>query len=422
MYFRNRFTRRVLRNVLIPTVLIVLIMFGSVMYFDVDTDTIIRNISRPGAELGSMQNQSQTKPEVPQPEVPQPEVQQPEVAQLYNDGRGNDIILSLVRNEELTGMLRSITQLEERFNKRFQYDWWFMNDKPFTQEFIDATTEKVSGRTKYITIPEQFWSYPENIDREKAKEEMEKMSKEGISYGSSESYRFMCRFNSGLFYKLPELEHIEHYWRVEPYVKFKCDINYDVFQYMRNNNKLYGFSMSLGEDHRTIPTLWEHTYEYFFQLHPELVSPHNNLDFISDDNGTTYNGCHFWSNFEIANLKIFRDPSYGYESYFQYLDSKGGFFYERWGDAPVHTLAFSLLLDADQLHFVPNTGYAHNPNQDCPRDEPLHEALKCSCSPSRDFTWHRWSCVPKFFDVHHLPRPDTMAHVREHYSYLVEGQ
>ncbi len=133
---------------LIPTVLIVLIMFGSVMYFDVDTDTIIRNISRPGAELGSMQNQSQTKPEVPQPEVAQPEV-----TQLYNDGRGNDIILSLVRNEELTGMLRSITQLEERFNKRFHYDWWFMNDKPFTQEFIDATTEKVSGRTKYITIP-----------------------------------------------------------------------------------------------------------------------------------------------------------------------------------------------------------------------------------------------------------------------------
>lgn len=341
------------------------------------------------------------------------------VEKIYTDDRGNDIILSLVRNEELDGMLQSIRQFERRFNKKYHYDWWFVNDKKFTEEFINGTSNEVSGNVKYITLPKEFFDYPDNIDRGKAAKVREEMGKKKIAYGASESYRFMCRFNSGLFYKLPELANVEYYWRVEPYVKFGCDINYDVFQHMRQNDKLYGFAMAMGEDQKTIPTLWEHTYKYFFEMHPELVSKRNNFKFISDDDGATYNGCHFWTNFEIAHLKIFKDPSYGYESYFQYLDSLGGFFYERWGDAPVHTLAFSLLLDVDQIHFVPDTGYAHNPNQDCPRDNPLKEILRCNCQASKDFTWHRWSCVSKFFDVNGLQRPDTLSQVKKHYSYLL---
>lgn len=30
--------------------------------------------------------------------------------------------------------------------------------------------------------------------------------------------------------------------------------------------------------------------------------------------------------------------SKAYSDFFDFLDSKGGFFYERWGDAPVHSI------------------------------------------------------------------------------------
>jgi alpha 1,2-mannosyltransferase len=46
--------------------------------------------------------------------------------------------------------------------------------------------------------------------------------------------------------------------------------------------------------------------------------------------------CHYWSNFEIADLRWFRSPEY--IAYFDYLDKVGGFYYERWGDAPVCVL------------------------------------------------------------------------------------
>ena len=44
--------------------------------------------------------------------------------------------------------------------------------------------------------------------------------------------------------------------------------------------------------------------------------------------------------------------SQAYEEYFRYLDQTGGFFYERWGDAPVHSLGAVMLLNSSQVRLV----------------------------------------------------------------------
>ena len=114
--------------------------------------------------------------------------------------------------------------------------------------------------------------------------------------------------------------------------------NSDPFTFMRNNKKVYGFVMSMYEFAATIPTLWERTWE-FIEKHPHVMSANNSVDFLVDERGSNqYNLCHFWSNFEIASLEFYRSETY--TKYFEFLDSTGGFFYERWGDAPVHSLAF----------------------------------------------------------------------------------
>lgn len=75
--------------------------------------------------------------------------------------------------------------------------------------------------------------------------------------------------------------------------------------------------------------------------------------------GVEYNNCHFWSNFEIADLNFWRGEAY--RKYFTFLDQKGGFYYERWGDAPVHSIAAALFLPKDQIHFFSDVGYKHDP-------------------------------------------------------------
>ena len=41
-----------------------------------------------------------------------------------------------------------------------------------------------------------------------------------------------------------------------------------------------------------------------------------------------------------------------YEEYFRYLDQTGGFFYERWGDAPVHSLGAVMLLNSTEVRRI----------------------------------------------------------------------
>lgn len=44
-------------------------------------------------------------------------------------------LISLVRNEELDGILQSMRQLEFHWNRRYRYPWVFFNERPFSEEF-----------------------------------------------------------------------------------------------------------------------------------------------------------------------------------------------------------------------------------------------------------------------------------------------
>jgi hypothetical protein len=209
-----------------------------------------------------------------------------------------------------------------------------------------------SGPVEYVQIPKEHWSIPETLNKTRIDNGMKKLKKEGVIYGGSLSYRHMCRFNSGFFFRQEALKKYDWYWRVEPDIEIYCDIPYDPFTFMRENNKVYGWVIAMYEFLSTIPTLFDHTKE-FVEKNPEFLSEDNSLNWIVDNANVSkafvekkitgnYNLCHFWSNFEIANLNFFRSPAY--QKYFDYLDTAGGFFYERWGDAPVHSLALALLL------------------------------------------------------------------------------
>jgi hypothetical protein len=50
----------------------------------------------------------------------------------------------------------------------------------------------------------------------------------------------VCRFNSGWFYRHPLMMKYRYYWRVEPSVRFFCDIRYDPFLTMMDEKKVYG--------------------------------------------------------------------------------------------------------------------------------------------------------------------------------------
>ncbi|GAA5869008.1 hypothetical protein JCM8547_003249 [Rhodosporidiobolus lusitaniae] len=308
--------------------------------------------------------------------------------------RQNAALVALVRNGEREAMRDSMRSLESRFNKKYGYPWFFFNDEPFDDDFKKGVMSITRSEVFFEVIPKEQWSYPASINQTKAAEERQKMVDENVIYGGSESYRHMCRYNSGFFYRQKALESFDWYWRVEPGVEYFCDIDYDPFHFMQANNKVYSFTIALYEYRRTVETLWDATRE-FARLHPEHIHPDNALGFLVDDPNKglqdgEWNNCHFWSNFEQGSLAFYRSKAYS--DYFDFLDAKGGFFYERWGDAPVHSIAVALFLPKSAIWWNDDTAYRHNPYTHCPSNAGyLSKVGKCECYPENSFDMEGYS-------------------------------
>lgn len=84
--------------------------------------------------------------------------------------------------------------------------------------------------------------------------------------------------------------------------------------------------------------------------------------------------------------------SQAYIDFFESLDKDGGFFYERWGDAPVHSIAAGLMLKKEEIHFFNDIAYYHIPFTHCPTGEALRTQLQCHCNPKDNFDWKGYSC------------------------------
>ncbi|KAF9002117.1 glycosyltransferase family 15 protein [Cyathus striatus] len=309
--------------------------------------------------------------EHPPPPPPATEETTPE----NTDQQANATFVILARNSDLEGTIQSVREMEDRFNKDYGYPYVYLNDEPFTDEFKERVQALTKAKVEFGVIPHDHWNQPEWIDEDKAKKNRDRMEKHNVIYGGMSPYRNMCRFNSGFFFKHELMQKYKWYWRIEPDVHFYCDVNFDPFLYMEQNNKTYEF---MGE-------------------HPRYVAEGNSMGFLSEDGGTTYNLCHFWSNFEIADMDFWRGEAY--TKFFEFLDSKGGFYYERWGDAPVHSMAASLFLPKEKIHFFNEIGYFHNPFHHCPSGEVFRKG-KCSCNQMLNFDYQGYSCHSKWERLH----------------------
>ena len=318
-----------------------------------------------------------------------------------NSDRINATLLSLVRNKELGELVRSMQDLERTWNHKFNYPWTFINDEPFSEEFKRVTKANTAAACNYLLIPKEHWTIPSWINQDLMHESANILEEQNVQYAHMQSYHQMCRWNSGLFYKHPDLLDTQYYWRVEPKVHFFCDVDYDVFRYMRDHNKTYGFTVNLYDSPQSIATLWPETIK-FLAANNHLIAENNAMKWLTDkdrrpDHNLKANGystCHFWSNFEIADMSFWRSPAY--EAYFEHLDRAGGFFYERWGDAPVHSIALGLFEDKNKIHWFKDIGYQHIPFFNCPN------SAKCKgCVKGRFTDGDSWlnkeDCRPNWF-------------------------
>lgn len=289
--------------------------------------------------------------------------------------RANATIIALVRNQEMTSIRRTIRRFEKSFNSKYRYPYTFINDEPFTQRFKDKMAQTTEAPLNFVVIPPELWDKPEFIDVTRELEAMNIMANHNIAYAKKASYHNMCRFYLGTFYNVPELKQFKYYWRIEPNVDFFTDVQYDVLKYMEKAKKVYGFTVNLYDIDETVATLWPETLNFLNQGdNYKYVNPNGAHQWLLENKQNPkknlvaggYSTCHFWSNFEIGDMDFFRSEAYS--EWFKYLDSTGKFYYERWGDAPVHSIGLALFADKRDIHWFRDLGYEHDPYYNCPNN------------------------------------------------------
>ncbi|KAI0512554.1 glycolipid 2-alpha-mannosyltransferase [Xylaria bambusicola] len=302
--------------------------------------------------------------------------QEPDVAAE----RENAVLVMLARNSERQKAKRTVRSIEAHFNQWFEYPILFLNDEPWDARFIAELNKTAGGRGIFEVIPKNQWTFPDWLDQDSAKKSIEAQGHAGAPHAGKEGYHHMCRFYSGKFYQLEALSKYKWYWRLEPDVDFTCAITYDPFVQMAKHKKVYGYTIALWEVGKSCPGLFHATTAWkslkgipssslWSAMMEASWMPFPFRSFLSwlphrDAAGDVWSLCHFWSNFEIADMDFFR--SRAYQDYFEYLDKKGGFYQERWGDAAVHSLAIGMLADPQQVHHFEDIGYRHAKFYQCP--------------------------------------------------------
>jgi len=251
-------------------------------------------------------------------------------------GKANACILVVLDESELNKWRPTMRQIEDRFNKKYKYPYLFLSPLPYSPRFKLLIASLTTSKIEFGRIPHKQWKIPSHVDFNKARKAREDAVVNKIHDGDSLPYRFKSRYMTGFFFQHELTKKYDYYWKLDAESELSCDMfepNMDPFVQLHNKKKLFGFTISVHEIPETLPSLWETAKSYsknqaykadnFVTLDAKRDRA-STLEFVSNDEGKTYNMCHIWPAMEIGDFNFFRNPHY--MNYFDHLDKSGGVF------------------------------------------------------------------------------------------------
>lgn len=146
----------------------------------------------------------------------------------------------IVRNEKLNDAKAVIDSMEAHMKNGTRYPWIILNNQHFTLSFRKYIQRVTKAPVFFGKIDLEAWEYPYWVDVARAEEVISDQEYGDDHRTAKLSYHQLLRYQSGLFFHHPLFQDVEYTWRVEPGADYSCNMDKDMFMFMKENNKKLG--------------------------------------------------------------------------------------------------------------------------------------------------------------------------------------
>lgn len=241
----------------------------------------------------------------------------------------NACIMTFIDSEKTDEWLKTMIELEDKFNKRFNYSYLIFTQVDLPLQKKTTISILTEGNVEYAVIPDEFWRFPKHIDVKKVK----KIFKNMITKSKLDSM-YKSRYFSGYFFRHELALKYDYYWFIEPNSNLPCNINADPFKKLVYRNKLISFFVLNTESFKGKNSLLSKTLRKWSSIVKKSVPK---LDLT----------CSLSSHISIGSFNIFRDSKY--LEYFELIDKSGGFFYETWKDWTIKKMYIDMTINPQSI-------------------------------------------------------------------------
>ena len=164
--------------------------------------------------------------------------------------------------------------------------------------------------------------------------------------GATIGYRHMCRFQARGVYGEEILRGLDYVWRLDDDSLLLRPIGYDLFDFMRRHELIYGYIFITWERRVCTRGLWMSVDAYI-----------RNRTLTTQFYSRWRRNSVYYNNFEVSKLDLWMSAAY--QDYVDHVDRLGGIYFSRWGDAPVKSIAVSMFVPKEKTHHFQDIAYRH---------------------------------------------------------------
>lgn len=159
----------------------------------------------------------------------------------------------------------------------------------------------------------------------------------------------MIRFWWKGVFRLPAVQELDYYCRIDTDSFLLAEIQDDFFLKMHREGARYGYRAIAQEPAFAIEDLQDFV-EMYMETHPEAKRQAQENEFMlaPRDQRAVAELTMFYNNFEIVHVPTFRhDPAI--QEFIESVDQTWNIYLKRWGDSPLRTILCKLFIPSHQI-------------------------------------------------------------------------